>query len=56
MTMRRRDFLSAAAGLTAASLVPNQFDAPIAFADAPDPNDPNDPNAVTDPDHEIGKP
>ena len=56
MTLDRREFLTAAAGVAAASLAPSRFDAPIAFAEAPDPNDPNDPNAVTDPDHEIGKP
>ncbi|MBQ1864291.1 MAG: twin-arginine translocation signal domain-containing protein, partial [Thermoguttaceae bacterium] len=56
MTLDRREFLTAAAGVAAASLAPSRFDAPIAFAEAPDPNDPNDPNAITDPDHEIGKP
>ncbi|MBQ4079503.1 MAG: hypothetical protein II596_02360, partial [Thermoguttaceae bacterium] len=56
MSLDRREFLTAAAGLAAASLVPNGRGASVAFAEAPDPNDPNDPNAITDPDHEIGKP
>lgn len=57
MRIDRRDFFkSAAAGVAAASLGAFEPDAPIAFADCPDPNDPSDPNAITDPDHEIGKP
>ena len=56
MSLDRRDFLTAAAGLAAAGFVTNGLGASVAFAEAPDPNDPNDPNAITDPDHEIGKP
>ena len=56
MSLNRRSFLTAAAGLAAAGFVPNGRGASVAFAEAPDPNDPNDPNAITDPDHEIGKP
>ena len=56
MSLDRRDFLTAAAGLAAAGFVPNRYGASVAFAEAPDPNNPNDPNAITDPDHEIGKP
>ncbi len=52
----RRDFLTAAAAGLAATTFGTVVDAPIAFADCPDPNNPNDPNAITDPDHEIGKP
>ncbi len=56
MSLNRRSFLTAAAGLAAAGFVPNRYGASVAFAEAPDPNNPNDPNAITDPDHEIGKP
>ena len=56
MSLNRRSFLTAAAGLAAAGFVPNRYGASVAFAKAPDPNNPNDPNAITDPDHEIGKP
>ncbi|MBP5622376.1 MAG: twin-arginine translocation signal domain-containing protein, partial [Thermoguttaceae bacterium] len=52
----RRDFLTAAAAGIAATSLGTFVEAPIAFADCPDPNNPNDPNAITDPDHEIGKP
>ncbi len=64
MSVNRREFLQTAAGAAAsfgavAIMNPDAVDAaPRANAnmDAPDPNDPNDPNAITDPDHEIGKP
>ncbi len=59
MSINRRDFLKdAAASVAAVSLGAGavELDAPLAFADCPDPNDPSDPNAITDPDHEIGKP
>jgi beta-lactamase superfamily II metal-dependent hydrolase len=61
MTTSRREFLQAVAG-TAATFgavtlaAPEFFNAAQASPDCPDPNDPNDPNAITDPDHEIGKP
>ena len=62
MNTSRREFLGAAAGVGLAlqfgTTMGTRSSAGIAFANpvAPDPNNPNDPNAITDPDHEIGKP
>lgn len=57
MSVNRRTFFKrAVASAAAISLAGVEMNAPIAFADCPDPNDPNDPNAITDPDHEMGKP
>ena len=62
MCANRREFLGVASGvglavsldaLAGVSLIEEDATAsPV----APDPNDPNDPNAITDPEHEIGKP
>ena len=62
MKSSRREFINAAtgAGLSALFLTMGDNETPRNSAQAspvaPDPNDPNDPNAITDPDHEIGKP
>ena len=62
MNTSRREFLGAAAGVGLAlqfgASIGTRSAAGVAFANpvAPDPNNPNDPNAITDPDHEIGKP
>ena len=61
MSINRREFLQTAAGAAtfgAATFVDPEFyrTAAQASPETPDPNDPNDPNAITDPDHEIGKP
>ena len=55
--MNRRDFMQRATTLGVAASLGGACE-PVLFAKtvAPDPNDPNDPNAITDPDHEIGKP
>ena len=49
MSLDRREFLTAAAGLAAAGLVPNGRGASVAFAEAPDPNDPNDTYDLNEP-------
>ena len=55
MSTSRRIFLQRVAACSASAWF-GASTAPIAFANAPDPNDPNDPNAILDSDHEIGKP
>ena len=55
MTLQRRGFLRGAAGVALALDYWRTSPADAAPV-APDPEDPNDPNAITDPDHEIGKP
>ena len=52
MKIGRREFLTTTAGAALYASASVLFAAP----DCPNPNDPNDPNAITDPDHEIGKP
>ncbi len=57
MKSNRREFL-AAASCAGCALALDYLPSAEARSNpaVPDPNDPNDPNAITDPDHEIGKP
>lgn len=62
MKVTRREFINAATGASASAMmlklgaVESNTARVEAAPVAPDPNDPSDPNAITDPEHEIGKP